>query len=88
MKTTINIINDTAIKAVCPDGLKPQTSTEISMVNLFKEFGVKLADRLVKEKKLITWGKRICFCPMTLHTMSSRYCPDCGGQNSRKFKKE
>jgi len=52
MKTTIDIINDTAIEAVCPNGLKPQTSTEISMVNLFKEFGIKLVDRLVKEGNL------------------------------------
>ena len=88
MKTTIDIINDTAIEAVCPNGLKPKTPTEISMVGLFKEFGIKLVDRLVKEKKFITWRKHICSCPVTLHTINSKYCPDCGGRTIRKFKEE
>ena len=84
MKTTIDIINDTAIEAVCPEGLKPETCGQITMVNLFKEFGVKLVDKLVEEKKFITWKKSICSCPVTLHTMNSFYCPDCGGRNSRR----
>lgn len=52
MKTTDDIIVDFAIKAVCPDNFKPTTPTEINMVKLFKEFGIKLVDRLIAESNL------------------------------------
>lgn len=75
MKTTVEIINNTAIEAVCSGNSKPETSTEISMVNLFKEFGAKLVDELVKEKKFVIVDEpiRCNYCGSKKHTWV--HCP-------------
>lgn len=58
MKTTIDIINDFAIESVCPTNLMPKTPTEITMVRLFKDFGIKLVDKLVGEGNLSEQSSR------------------------------
>ena len=75
MKTTIDIINDAAIEAVCPDNSKPQTVSQITMVKLFKEFGIKLVDTLVEEKKFVVVNEpiRCNYCGSKGHTWV--HCP-------------